>query len=320
MKLEYFIGTEADDNAFVKLPKIIFKDKNFKGLGSAGRLLYSLMLDRMQLSYKNNWLDDDGKVYIYYTAESIMEDIEIGRNKTFELLSIMEEKYGLIERRKQGQGKPTRIYVKRIISEQEDTEVSEEAEKISIEIHGDTAPVSEVPILNFKNTENRDSRSTENNILEVCKPNANKTDINKNNYSNTKSNLIKSDDEKDYEAEAAAYRRLVRDNLCIDSLLERHPFEAEIIEGMCDIIVETVISRKSSIWVSRDEYPAAVVKSKLLKLCDTHIEYALECLNENKSEIRNIKSYLLTTLFNAPSTMECHDQAKANHDMAECRV
>ena len=64
----------------------------------------------------------------------------------------------------------------------------------------------------------------------------------------------------------------------------------------------------------------SVVKSKLLKLREPHIDYALECLNENKNNIRNIKSYMLTTLFNAPSTMECHDLSKANYDMSEGRA
>ena len=326
MRTDYHYGMEAMKYASIDVPRILFEDKGFAGVTIESKLIYGLMLERMSLSSKNHWIDDEGRIYILYPIEQLQQDIRLSARTLTDSLKNLEDN-GLIETIRQGQGRPTKIYVKRIISEQDNMEISEEKEASlenkNLDNHTSeiSAPDSEVRNLNFKNTENRESRVPEINILEVYKPNANKTDINNNKYSENKSNhILSKDDEMDYDKEAAAYRKLIRENLSIDSLLERHTLDTEIIECMLDILLETVISRRNTIWVSKAEYPASVVKSKLLKFRESHIDYALECINENKNSIRNIKSYMLTTLFNAPSTMECHDLSKANYEMSEGRA
>ena len=114
-EFNYYYGTEAEQFAFYRIPKALFKDERFKGLSSDAKLLYGLMLDRMSLSIKNDWLDELDRAYIYYTMESAMENLGCAREKCAKIMSELKT-IGLIEKKRQGLGKPDRIYVKNFIS------------------------------------------------------------------------------------------------------------------------------------------------------------------------------------------------------------
>lgn len=111
---KYYYGYEAEQFAFYRIPKLLVTDERFQGLSTDAKLLYGLMLDRMSLSLKNGWLDDQGRVYIYFPAEEIMSVLHCRSEKASKLLSELDSKkgIGLIERIRHGQGKPTTIYVK----------------------------------------------------------------------------------------------------------------------------------------------------------------------------------------------------------------
>ena len=117
--------------------------------------------------------------------------------------------------------------------------------------------------------------------------------------------------------EYQAYSEIIRENIEYDALCERHPYEKEIVDGIVDLIIETVISKKDFVLVSGQEYPAALVKSKFLKLNYSHIEYVIGCMGKNTTKVRNIKAYLLAALFNAGSTMGSYYKAEVNHDMPQ---
>ena len=89
-QFEYYYGIEAEQFTFYRVPKILFKDQKFKKLSSDAKLLYGLMLDRMSLSIKNNWLDEQGRVYIYYTVENIMEDLGCAREKCSKVVAELD--------------------------------------------------------------------------------------------------------------------------------------------------------------------------------------------------------------------------------------
>lgn len=110
----YYYGCEAEQFAFYRIPKLLVTDERFQGLSTDAKLLYGLMLDRMSLSLKNGWLDERGRVYIYFPAEEIMSLLHCRSEKASKLLAELDSKkgIGLIERIRQGQGKPTTIYVK----------------------------------------------------------------------------------------------------------------------------------------------------------------------------------------------------------------
>ena len=118
LQLDYYRGEEANQYNFYRIPKALFTDEHFKSVSAEAKILYGLMLDRMGLSTRNGWLDADGRVYIYFTLEDAIDMMGFGHNKIVRLFRELDE-IGLIERKKQGQGKPTRIYVKNFVLPQE---------------------------------------------------------------------------------------------------------------------------------------------------------------------------------------------------------
>ena len=128
-------------------------------------------------------------------------------------------------------------------------------------------------------------------------------------------------DEMRYDAApddvANAYRKLIRENIDYDSLVIVYSYDRELIDGIIDLILETVLCRQEYILIASNQYPASVVKSKFLKLNYSHIEYVLSCLRRNTSKVNNIKKYLLAALLNAPSTIDGYYQAEVQHDMPE---
>lgn len=169
----YFHSGETTDFGFFRIPRALVKDEHFRNLSVAAKLLYDLMLDRMGLSARNGWHDDVGRVYIYYTVKEVCEIMGCGRNKAMRLLAELDTNKGIgvIERIRQGQGKPDKIFVKRI-NVQEDTGTS------STTTPSSPAPISEVDFSDVQRSEKPTSRSRENRPLEVSKADPNKTDIN----------------------------------------------------------------------------------------------------------------------------------------------
>jgi len=111
------------------------------------------------------------------------------------------------------------------------------------------------------------------------------------------------------------YREIVKENICYDYLLSDMPYDHDRLEEILELIVETVCSTKKYIRVAGSDYPAEVVRSRLLKLDMEHIKFVFSCLKENTTKIRNIKQYLLTTLYNAPATIGSYYSALVQHDM-----
>jgi len=115
---DYYYGTQADQFTFIRIPRVLITEPYFKKLGMEAKVLYGLMLDRMGLSIKNGWLDNENRVYIFFTLDDVQEYMNCKHEKAVKLLAELDtcKGIGLIERIKQGQGKPTRIYVKNFIT------------------------------------------------------------------------------------------------------------------------------------------------------------------------------------------------------------
>lgn len=123
----YYYSEETGQFPFFRIPKDLIKDQRFKGLSSDAKLLYGLMLDRLALSMKNGWHDDKNRIYIYYTTDNIMEDLCCSKTTCTKILAELDGKkgLGLIERKRQGLGRPDIIYVKNFVTtEQDKTEVN----------------------------------------------------------------------------------------------------------------------------------------------------------------------------------------------------
>lgn len=301
---QYFYGNESDMYTFYRIPKLLITDEAFKDLSSDAKILYGLMLDRMGLSAKNGWFDNENRVYIYFSVEDIMEYLNVGKNKALKTIQELDQEsgIGLIERVKQGQGKPAIIYVKNF--------VIESAEKSCSEVYN----------VNLKKFTNQTSRSLQDKPQEVYKSNPNNTNINNTELNNTESNQIISMDKikrADESIDVSTYGKLIRENLDIEGLIVKYPFDADFLEGIYEIVFETVICENDSIVIEGTKYPMSLVRSKFMRLNSNHIEYVMACLKSTTSKIRNIKKYLLACLFNAPSTMKSYYQAEVNNAMPQ---
>lgn len=160
IQFDYYYGIEAEQFSFYRVPRLLIKDERFKGLSSDAKLLYGLMLDRMSLSMKNGWLDDENRAYIIYTIDAIMEDLGCAKATCVKIMKELdsEKGIGLIEKKRRGLGKPDIIYVKNFATMSE-----EQAEKIP----QNTDKSTEVQNLNFKKSNNDTSRSSETELQEV---------------------------------------------------------------------------------------------------------------------------------------------------------
>ena len=117
------------------------------------------------------------------------------------------------------------------------------------------------------------------------------------------------------KGEMDAYRELIRENIGYDGFVRERPYDAGQLDEMVEIMVEAVCSSKETLRVAGNNFPQAVVKSRLLKLDREHIVFVFDCLKENTTQVRNMKQYLLTVLYNAPATIENHYAAQVNHDL-----
>ena len=113
--------------------------------------------------------------------------------------------------------------------------------------------------------------------------------------------------------EMDAYRKMIRENIGYDEFVQERPWNKDQLDEMIELMVEAVCSNKETIRAAGNNFPQSVVKSRLLKLNGGHIRFVFDCLKENTTQVRNMKQYLLTVLYNAPSTMENHYAAQVNH-------
>ena len=283
MEYPYFRGLEADRYSFYRVPKALIKVDLFEKMSGDAKLLYAVLLDRMNLSLKNGWQDENGNAYIICTIDEIMDSIRCARQKAVKLLDELEHEYQLIERRRQGLGKPNLLYVKDLY-----------------------AGLSQS---NYWKYENQTSGGLKSELPGVWKSNGSNTEkINK--TDNSETDLI-------YPAELQEeerYRHYFKEKLELSIMEQNYPMDKAVLHEILELLVETVTSRKKFLRICGEEKPKEVVKSRLMKLDSSHIQYILECLKENSTQIRNIKQYLLATLYNAPVTVDSYYSAQVRHE------
>ena len=308
MNLDYYYGIEAEQFAFFRIPKLLMKDESFKGISNTAKLVYGMLLDRMALSMKNGWLDDTGRVYIYYSIDELCEDLNCSKPTVVKLLAELDsvKGIGLIEKKKQGFGKPDRIYVKNFIAQNK----TEEQEKVKPEIENKDEKEevqSENPqrLKNFTtvNMEDIEANSTESGAddtgndtqklknltscsqkflpLEVKKFNPNNTEYNKTDMSN---------------------------HLSADlfALKEKYSDDVDMLNTISALITDTLNTDKEYLRVGGITCEATLIKEQFHKLKAQHIEYVLLNIQTSNKPIHNIQAYLLTALYHTSLlTDEC---------------
>ena len=286
MTLDYFYGQTGELFSFYRIPKALFQEQRFQSLSTDAKTLYGILLDRMSLSAKNGWLDEQNRVFIIFTIEDVKRSLCCADNKATKLLRELEE-FGLIERKRRGQGKPCLVYVKNF---------SAESSKESV-----------------KNRDNDDSCGSKIACQDPVKSRGIKKKENKTEMNNT--NLILSD-----ESEKMKNRELLEEyfshSLEMDLLLRLYPDDEDTLYQIVNLLVDTCATNRKLLHIAGDDKPAEVVRSRFMKLNADHIRFVLKCLAENSSPIRNMKQYLLASLYNAPTTMQLFYQNQTNHDLA----
>ena len=289
MTLDYFYGQAGELFSFFRIPKALFQEQQFHDLSTDAKTLYGILLDRMSLSVKNEWFDKKGRVFIIFTIEDVKRTLRCADNKATRLLRELE-KFGLIERKRRGQGKPCLVYVKNF---------SAESSKESV-----------------KNRDNDDSCGSKIACQDPVKSRGIKKKENKTEMNNT--NPILSD-----ESEKMKNRELLEEyfshSLEIDLLLRLYPDDEDTLYQIVNLLVDTCATNRKLLHIAGDDKPAEVVRSRFMKLNADHIRFVLKCLAENSSPIRNMKQYLLASLYNAPTTMQLSYQNQTNHDLANRR-
>ena len=322
---DYYYGTEAEQFSFFRIPRVLIQDPKFKQVSTDAKLLYGLMLERMSLSMKNGWLDEENRVYIIYTLENIMEDLNCGKDKGVKILAELDtvKGIGLIERKKRGLGKPSFIYVKNFMSAKVSTEEGQSLSKVN-ENQSSEKPKSE-ELCNrspeFGKTEVLSSEKQQSGVLEngsldfgKIEGNYNK-DFNYNESSYTERNHNNPINLSEVDG-IDCYMELIRENIEYD-FYKKHGNvgECELVDELYQLICDVVCVKRKFITIGGDKIPYELVKSKFLKIKQPHIEYVLESMRRVSSQIHNIRAYLLTTLYYAPSTMNYYYQQEVQKDM-----
>ncbi len=346
LKFDYYYGIEAEQFSFYRVPRLLIKDERFKGLSSDAKLLYGLMLDRMSMSMKNGWLDDENRAYIIYTIENIREDLGCSKEKAVKVLAELDASkgIGLIEKIRRGLGKPDIIYVKNFVIQDEGRKDPSKAD-ISTEVGKTDFKRSEKPTsgsqenrlqevgkTDFSRSEKLTSRGRENELQEVGESDPNYT-----NYNQTKQNhtdmsypnpinqsvggvdnfrLQEKADTIDVMDESTAYMALIRKNLEYEHHMKYAQYgDKEMYEEIYETICDVVCVKRRAIRINGEDYPYELVKSRFLKINSSHVAYVMDCMKDTTSKITNIRAYLITALYNAPSTMSHYYQQEVQHDM-----
>ena len=316
LNLDYYYGTEADQYSFYRIPKTLLTDPRYKSVSIEAKVLYGLLLDRMGLSVKNGWIDSEKRVYIYFTQEDAMAFMGCGKDKTTKLFRELDKDgIGLIERKKQGQGRPTRIYVKNFILPPEPGQPQQ--------------PEEVPPPRNPQTAEKPQSAPLETRGLDGGFSAPNKTEKKNTDLNDTDPSILPPTPTPFVSPPAGRpkgrmridemdrYRELIKENIGFDLLLQEHPYDEETLEGYVELMVEVCCSRRDFIRIAGEEMPTGVVKSRFLKLNHEHVAYVLDSLSQNTTLVKNIKAYTLAALYNAPTTISQYYASLVSHDLAQ---
>ena len=324
IKFDYFRGMEAEQYTFYRIPKVLFTAECFRSLSCEAKVLYGLLLDRMGLSIKNRWFDEEDRVYIIFTVEELAELLNCGTQKVVRLLKELDVKsgIGLIEKKRLGLGKPNVIYVKNfMIQELTRAEKQDlEAETLENTLNGENHNSRNVKITiqesaksQFKNDENHHSRIVKSDIPEYPKSQSNNTE-----YSDIEHNENQSIDlsEGDVMERKKHYRNMVQEQIYYKSLIQNPRYQKNEVDELVELTVEVLmLPDDRMIWIAGDEKPTILVKDRFQMLNDAHFEYVLDSMKRNTGKVQNVKNYLLTSLYNAPLTMEHYYRLAVNHDL-----
>ena len=389
---DFFYGSDSEQYQFYRVPQVLFTDDRFKSISCEAKLLYGFLLDRTSLSKKSKWVDADGKTYVFYKQENAQESLNIGKDKAVKIF-VELEKIGLIIRKKQGQGKPTKIYVMNFskpisknntkalqkiksltecksknktsdITSKTAVQTSEKpkSEEKRAEVKTSKKPKSEEKRAEVKTSKKPKSeldcsstipksRLLKNRSLDFDKAEVltseNQsyihTEINHTENSNTypsiyhitetngksqpKSENPSSDgliDRSKPNSEISFYKNAVAETQLQISymyLLTNHQSKKGYLDLIVSLIAEVYVSAyahpTTSVTINGIKTSIGIVADRLKTIDESHIEYLFEKIDAsaNTKQIKNPRSYLLSCLYNAPTTMEPDTDLQVAYDL-----
>ena len=232
---------------FLKVPLCLFSD-SYSQLSVEAKILYAFLLDRLTLSEKNGFLDEDGNVFVYYTNSEVCRTLCCGSQKATRLFRELE-KYRLINRRNQGRGKL------------------------------------------FKKNDNQHSGVTKTNIPEYGKSPPINTEY-----------IYTEDSHINQSISYSVVKEEIRDQIEYDVLVQRN--YGGVLDEIVSLITDTYCSNESYVRIGKREITIQTVRQRLLMLTAEHIEYVINSLERNTTEIKNMRAYMLTSLYNSIDTLE----------------
>ena len=297
MSKKYFYGRrQADLFSFIRIPQLLLTEERFDNLSCEAMVLYGLLLNRMCLSAENGWFDDEGRVFVYWKVDDAAKKIKCHPKKAGKVFKELEE-FELIERKRQGLTKPNLIYV---------LDFSEE-----------------VSDGHFQKCQNDISGNVEETSQEVSNEHTNNTKNNKNDFSDTESSHVLSKDEGcDDEGRDrtrldsdnySAIRSYIAQQINLDALRTDYS-DNPIVDELYELIVDVVSSTRKEIVICGETKPMSIVRSQFMKLNFFNLCFVLNRLEENKPDIRNIKQYLLASLYNSLMTTESYYKTLCNNN------
>lgn len=248
---DYFYGQSGEMFSYFRVPQILFRDIKFKDLSTDAKTLYGILLDRMGLSVKNGWLDEQGRVYIIFPVQEVMDALGCADNKATKLFRELENA-GLVERKRRGLGKPNLIYVKNFADPR------------------------------FRNREKNGSGAADSAQQETAKSRGNKTEWNKTEGSEPDPFSSDAESELDERTRLEAY---FMQSLEVDLLLRVCPDDEDSIYQIVDLLVDTCATKRKMLRIAGDDRPAEAVRSRFMKLNADHIQWIF-VETENGGQIR----------------------------------
>ena len=338
MQFDYFYGNEAEQFTFYRIPKILITSPHFKKISDSAKLLYGLMLDRMSLSIRNGWLDDDNRAYIFFTTNDVMEQMCCGTEKATKMLAELdsEKGIGLIERVKQGQGKPAIIYLKKFY-ELEDTARSTKLSEIESQDFQESkvktfenrkTRLSEIESQDFRESKNKTFENRKSGLSEIKSLEFRKSKCNYNNINNTDINYIYPINQDNYNIQNSDTQTeeewIDRYTKTVDEIKKQIDYdylinhaERDIVDEVVNIMAEVMTVYRPKYKIEGDFIEYNAVVNKFRQITAQKLEICLLAYSRKIQRIKNPKAYWISTLYNIPLTSEIVLQNMINSDIYE---
>ena len=346
-EFDYYYGAEAEQFSFVRVPKVLFTDKeHFGSLSNDARILYGFLLERMSLSRKNNWIDAHNRVYIIFPIDEIAEIMGVCHEKALNILKELDEQngIGLVKKKRRGLGLPSILYVKNFIInggvEAAPEKPSNHSEPQAQERLDNNAPTSrsrenrfqEVDKTDFKKSEIPTSVNWKKRLQEVDKTDSNNTEKNKTEMSYTDSQSIiqsggglqnfspgavetvESDGLID-GIDRNAVEEAVKEQIDYDCLVSNPDSSVvQMVEEIKDLMVDVLCGERSVVSEGK-RVSEETAKAAYRKITFEHVQYVLHSLVNYPDKISRIDRFLTTSLLNSVYTLMNSTFAGFEHDM-----